>query len=48
MVKVFNSLKKQLEVVTLHNIDEILPFVMECDVIFATLNQAGRPVAFMS
>ena len=48
----FNSVKKELETATLHPIDESLPFVVECDAsevaISATLNQGGRPVAFMS
>ena len=48
----FNMLKKKLESATLCSIDESLPFVVECDAsevaISATLNQGGRPVAFMS
>ena len=48
----FNMLKKELESATLHSIDESLPFVVESDVsevaLSATLNQGGRPVAFMS
>ena len=48
----FNSLKKELEQVTLCSIDESLPFVVECDAsevaVSATLNQGGCPVAFMS
>jgi len=51
-VAAFNLLKKQLEKATLHSINENLPFVVECDAsevaISATLNQEGRPVAFMS
>ena len=39
------AVKKELEVASLNPIDEAMPFVVECD---ATLNQAGRPVAFMS
>ena len=48
----FSSLKKELESATLHSIDESLPFVVESDAseiaLSATLNQGGRPVAFMS
>ena len=48
----FNMLKKELEKATLQSIDESLPFVVECDAsevaLSATLNQGGRPVAFMS
>eukprot|EP00794_Sanderia_malayensis_P002735 gene2735-3160_t len=48
----FTALKKELEGATLQSIDEKLPFVVECDAsevgISATLNQDGRPVAFMS
>lgn len=48
----FNLLKRDLEKVTLAAIDENTPFVVECDAsdvaISATLNQGGRPVAFMS
>jgi len=50
--KAFESLKKQLEAVTLRAIDEPLPFVVECDAsevaLSATLNQTGRPIVFMS
>ena len=48
----FNVVKKELEVASLNPINEAKPFVVECDAsestISATLNQAGRPVAFMS
>ena len=48
----FDQLKKELERATLHSIDESQPFVVECDAsevcVSATLNQCGRPVAFMS
>ena len=51
-VAAFQSLKKQLEVATLSAIDEDMPFIVECDAsdvaVLATLNQGGRPVAFMS
>ena len=48
----FNAVKKKnLEVALLNPIDEFMPLVGECDAseptISATLNQAGRPVAFM-
>ena len=47
-----NALKKEIEKAVLLPIDENLPFVVECDAfdvaISATLNQSGRPVAFMS
>jgi len=49
-----NRHKKRLciEYVALHSIDELAPFVVECDAsdvaVSATLNQQGRPVALMS
>ena len=51
-VKDFESLKQDIANASLQAIDENVPFVVECDAsdvaISATLNQAGRPVAFMS
>ena len=48
----FNAVKNELEVASLYPIDEAMPFGVECDApestIYVTLNQAGRPVAFMS
>ena len=48
----FNTVKKELESATLNPIDETARIVVECDAsdtnISATLNQVGRPVAFMS
>ena len=48
----FTTLKKELEEAALHSIDEILPLVVETDAsevaLWATLNQGGLPVAFMS
>ncbi|PFX19708.1 Retrovirus-related Pol polyprotein from transposon 17.6 [Stylophora pistillata] len=48
----FTTLKKELEKASLHSIDESLPFIVETDAsetaLSATLNQGGRPVAFMS
>ena len=48
----FQNLKKQIAGAALQSIDENMPFVVECDAsdvaISATLNQGGRPVAFMS
>ena len=47
----FDLLKKELERATLQSIDESQPFVVECDAsevcVSATVNQCGRPVAFM-
>ena len=48
----FNALKNKLACVALSPIDEDIPFVVECNAsdvaISASLNQIGRPVAFMS
>ena len=48
----FQNLKKEIARAALRSIDENMPFVVECDAsdvaILATLNQGGRPVAFMS
>jgi len=48
----FKFLKSELANVALHSIDELAPFIVECDAsdvaVSATLNQRGRPVAFMS
>jgi len=48
----FKFLKSELANVALRSIDELEPFVVECDAsdvgISATLNQRGCPVAFMS
>ena len=47
-----NTLKELLSKATIAHIDESQPFVVECDAsdisLSATLNQGGRPVAFMS
>ena len=51
-LSVFKQLKKLLCNAALGCIDESIPFVVECDAsdvaVSATLNQNGRPVAFMS
>ena len=48
----FRNLKKEIARAALRSIDENMPFVVKCDAsdvaISATLNQGGRPVAFMS
>jgi transposase InsO family protein len=48
----FESLKQSIAAAALQAIDETLPFTVECDAsdiaVAATLNQNGRPVAFMS
>ena len=48
----FNSIKAAIANATLSAIDEDQPFTVECDAsdvaVSATLNQNGRPVAFMS
>ena len=51
-LEALNILKSNLENATLKSIDESKPFVVEYDAsdiaVSATLNQGGRPVAFMS
>ena len=51
-IESFNAFKNELRNVVLAPIDEDIPFVVECDAsdraISASLNQNGRPVAFMS
>ena len=48
----FTLLKSELANVALHSIDELAPFVVDCDAsdvaVSATLKQRGSPVAFMS
>ena len=48
----FENIKKEIEQASLQSVDESIPFVVECDAsevaISATLNQGGRPIAFMS
>ena len=48
----FENLKQEIVKASLKSVDETMPFVVKCDVsdvaISATLNQGGRPVAFMS
>ena len=51
-LQAFQRLKSELEHTALKSVDESKPFVVECDAsdvaVSATLNQGGRPVAFMS
>ena len=48
----FQNLKKEIARAALRSIEVYMPFVFKCDAsdvaISATLNQGGRPVAFMS
>ena len=48
----FENIKKEIAHASLSTIDEGLPFTVECDAsettVSATLNQGGRPVAFLS
>ena len=50
-MKDFENVKRSIAEAALRSIDESLPFVVECDAsdvaVSATLNQSGRPVAFM-
>ena len=50
--KAFANLKEEISKAGIHSIDEAIPLVVETDAsdiaIAATLNQAGRPVAFFS
>ena len=50
--RAFDLLKTEIEKAAVHSIDENVPFTVETDAsdgaIAATLNQAGRPVAFFS
>ena len=51
-VRDFEEIKEDIAKASLAAIDENLPFIVECDAsevaVSATLNQGGRPVAFMS
>ena len=51
-LKSFELFKTELAKAALRSVDESLPFTVECDAsdiaVSATLNQGGRPVAFMS
>ena len=48
----FENLKQEIVKASFKLVDKTMPFVVECDssdvAISATLNQGGRPVAFMS
>ena len=52
VLNTFTILQKELAAAALVPIDESMPFVVECDAsgttLSPTLNQGGRPVAFMS